>query len=122
MQTEAYYISLIKGHYNADCIYLKKKYKKSFKEIYSILENQEKKTLELQNIVIDFESQDRLDDLMRILNKRKDLFDSFIDNLFEVDTTEIIPEQLFKSIDKALSVYNKYLNSNAVKIRQESLF
>lgn len=62
MQTEAYYISLIKSHYSADCIYLKKKYKKSFKEIYSILENQEKKALELQNIVIDFESQGRVDD------------------------------------------------------------
>ena len=122
LQTESYYISLIKGYYNADCIYLKKKYKKSFKEIWGILQYQEKKCLELQEIFIDYESQDRLFELARILQKKMDLFASFKTNLFEVNTTEIIPEQLWISIETGLKKYREYMSECDLKIRQETLF
>ena len=56
MQNENYYKFLITEHYQANTIYLKKKYAdKSFKEIYKFLELQEKEVLELQSIFYDYE-------------------------------------------------------------------
>ena len=51
-----------------------------------------------------------------------DLFASFKTNLFEVDTTEIIPEQLWISIEKGLIKYREYMSECDLKIRQETLF
>jgi len=98
MRSEEYYIDLIKYHYEANHVYLKKKYKKSYKEIYEILEKQESDTLELQQIFIDYESSGRLYELNVIFGKRRELFRSFHANLFKVDTSKIVPEQLYSTV------------------------
>lgn len=97
MQNENYYISLIKSYYNGDCNYLKKKYKKSFKEIYNILHHQEKTILKLQNIVLEYQDTNKEDILISTFGKNKNLYKSFIKNLFQIDTSKPVNVMIYKS-------------------------
>ncbi|OCL95675.1 hypothetical protein [Aliarcobacter thereius] len=108
MQDEKYYINLIKEHYSNDYNFLKKKYKKSFKEIYSILENQEKTILKLQNIVLEYQDTNKEDILISIFGKNKNLYKSFITNLFKVDTSKPVNIVLYNS---AVEFLNKIENN-----------
>lgn len=100
MQNDNYYKRLLVEYYNADTIYLKKKYKCSFKEIYQLLEKQEKDILELQGIILELETKKDLYQVVRLFKDRKNPSASFREfklNLFLVDTSQPINKKIYET-------------------------
>lgn len=100
MQDDNYYKKLLVEYYNADTIYLKKKYKCSFKEIYQLLEKQEKDILELQSIILELETKKDLYRVVRLFEDRKNPSASFREfkfNLFLVDTSQPINKKIYET-------------------------
>lgn len=100
MQNDNYYKKLLVDFYNADTIYLKKKYKCSFREIYQLLEKQEKDILELQSIILELEIKKDLYKAVRLFKDRKNPSASFREfklNLFLVDTSQPINKKIYET-------------------------
>lgn len=100
MQNDNYYKKLLIEYYNADTLYLKKKYKCSFKEIYQVLEKQEKDILELQGIILELETKKDLYQVIRLFEDRKNPSASFREfklNLFLVDTSQPINKKIYET-------------------------
>lgn len=106
MQNDNYYKNLLIEYYQADTVYLKKKYKLSFKEIFYLLEKQEKDILKLQSIVLELTSKGETKKLIKCFNNRKhptQSFRGFQTNLFAVDTSKPIDKNLYKTCCEVLS-------------------
>ena len=100
MQNDNYFKRLLVEYYNADTIYLKKKYKCSFREIYQLLEKQEKDILELQGIILELETKKDLYRVVRLFKDRKNPSASFREfklNLFLVDTSQPINKKIYET-------------------------
>ena len=100
MQNDNYYKKLLVEYYQADTLYLKKKYKCSFKEIYQVLEKQEKDILELQGIILELETKKDLYQVIRLFKDRKNPSASFREfrlNLFLVDTSQPINKKIYET-------------------------
>ncbi len=100
MQNDNYYKKLLVEYYNADTIYLKKKYKCSFKEIYQLLEKQEKDILELQGIILELEAKKEQHKAIELFEDRKNPGASFREfklNLFLVDTSQPINKKIYET-------------------------
>ena len=98
MQNDNYYKKLLVEYYQADTLYLKKKYKKSFREIFKLLEEQEKNVLKLQEIILELESQKKIGKVISLFSDRKSpnqSFRGFQNNLFSVDTSKPIDKKLY---------------------------
>lgn len=100
MQNDNYYRRLIVEYYQADTLYLKKKYKDSFEAIYRILEKQEKDILELQGLVLNIIDEKREFEIIRFFQHQKNpegSYRAFKRNLFNLDTSREINKRLYQT-------------------------
>ncbi len=118
MQNDNYYRRLIVQHYQADTLYLKKKYKVSFEAIYRILEKQEKDILELQELVINIIDEKREFEIIGLFSNQKNpkgSYRAFKRNLFNVDTSREINKRLYQT---AMCIMDK-LKTRGKKWKQQ---
>lgn len=118
MQNDNYYRRLIVQYYQADTLYLKKKYKNSFEAIYRILEKQEKDILELQELVLNIIDEKKEFEIIRLFSNQKNpegSYRAFKRNLFNVDTSREINKRLYQT---AMCIMDK-LKTRGKKWKQQ---
>lgn len=122
MQQDKYFIRLIREYYQSNISYLRKKYSNlSFKEIFELLEKQEKQVIELQNLILEMDDKKEEYRIIRLFCHQKYpmlSYRAFKNNLFAVDTSKEINKKICKTVEYLLTE----LKNRRLKWVQKTLF